>query len=1134
MVADPFRESVQAGFAAPLARFSFPSATAVQSASGAGQFIDLPDFQMPQSFAPPPQPAPQPQPQITPPSFTGAAGLMGPDGRSREDVEAAGTYLSDAERAWFLSTAPSALAPEATAWLQGFVVEEQTKQQAQEILAPPVTPPAPGAITLEAGPEELGARPTQAFRDPSIDPDIFALTGGLGLRGAGLLPEEPAPEEGGGGFLGNILEQAPRLGEFALNQLLGPEIPGLQGVQEQAGDIARSFVESPAGRVIDPLGVVPGGVAEFAGEAVVPTRPGELALEAVPGVGFAPDIARAGRRLFPEGGGLFAGVPGDPGDLAGQVRRAAEEAEIPPVRPGEAAQPPVGAGVVPEAPGAPGAIAAPPAEGFAANIRLSKLPEDIRGTVREWADANPEAVQTARRGVRPDAEVLTDARQLVDEIGGNFDKIQRQWKPGEAWNAEEITAIRGTLRQKTDAVMEAARAAQVDNSAANHARLFNAIQEQSRVQQIVHGTTAEAGRALRAFRQEAFDAITANDTRRLEELLRRIAPRGKGFSTRDKLDEIAAGVANLDLDNPYAVNNFLRDVSKPGLWDHIMEVWINGILSGPKTHIVNVLSNTAMTALSPVERGLAAAIDAPLARLQSRPVARFFEEVPADAFGALSGVPEGVRGALSTLRHGITPGAASKWEFRRTAFKGTLGRIIRAPGTALEAGDTLNFTINYRAALNANIMRQARREGLKGNALTDRVAELKAAPTEALIREASATAERRLFREPSELSSAVIQLRDKVPATRFIIPFVRTPVNLVKEGLARSPLGLANPSLWRNLVQKNPEASDQLARVFLGSSISAALALGFAKGNITAGVPFNRAERDRFFREGKLPFAVNLGGEWVQFQRLEPWNVPLTMIAGAVDAMNDDEESSAWDIFGQAAFTIGQNITDQSFLSGLNDFMTAIDQPEMAAETFAGRQLGSAVPFSSALRTVAQGIDPAIRQPEGVLERAATGIPGVSELLPARQTALGEDIQRPEGAAFFPIQISPERQSAVDAELERIGMEVGFVGKSIAGHSLSREQQQFYQQNAGQVTGAVLSEIVQAPAYQAASDVDKEKMIEQTVSRSRQAVRDRLLVIVERLEDSPTFQGLGEEDKAREVARAIDLAIENWEALVAP
>ena len=749
--------------------------------------------------------------------------------------------------------------------------------------------------------------------------------------------------------------------------------------------------------------------------------------------------------------------------------------------------PPVEPPVTPPPAGGP-PLAGPVGEpaNFAANIRLSKYPEDIRQPIQDWAAAHPEEVQAARRGVRSDAQVLTDAQTLVEDMGGNFAKLQKRWQPGEAWNAEEVTAIRGTLRAKTEAVLEAATVARAENSAANHANLLLALGEQARVQELVHGVTAEAGRSLRAFRQEAFDAVKVNDTRRLEELLRRIGG-------RDKLDEIAGALGKLDLTNPVAVNNFIRSVQKPGFWDYVMELFINSILSGPKTHIINELSNIALMVGSPVERFTAAGIERGLAPLQGRKVARFFAEVPTDAFGAIEGIPEGIAGGLSTLKNGITPTQASKWEFRRTAFKGKLGRVIRAPGTALEAADTMNYAMNYRAALNANILREAKVQGLRGTALVERVAELKAAPTEALMKEAARIAEYRLFRQPpGAITTQLLGLREKVPPLKFVIPFLNTPINLFKYGLERSPVGMFNPSLWRNLAAKNPAASDQLARVFLGSTLAAAIAWKFQEGRITGAVPTNRAERDRFYREGKQPFSMRIGDRWVQYQRLEPLNQPIGQVAAALLAI-EQKDTDARDKIGTAVITLAENLVSQTYLSGLADFLNATAHIERSGEAFLMRTASGMVPASSLLRTVTQQVDPTIRKGTTPVERLEAGIPGLSQNVPPRLTAFGQEAER-QTTSWFPIGISKAQQSQVDAELERVGMEVGFVGATIQKKELTQEQQQRYQVLAGQQTYKNLQVLFTSAGYRAVavSDENRRKTITAAITRARNTARAAL------------------------------------------
>jgi len=746
----------------------------------------------------------------------------------------------------------------------------------------------------------------------------------------------------------------------------------------------------------------------------------------------------------------------------------------------------------------PGGEGEEPLSGFAANIRLSKYPEDIQGAIWDWAEANPELIEEARRGVRTDAQVLEDARRLADEAGGDFDKIQRKWKPGEAWNAEEITAIRGTLRAKAQEAFDASRAVNADNSAENLLKLAGAIQEQGRVQQVVHGVSAEGGRALRAFRQEAFDAISSGEAQKMEELLKRME---NLLGSRAKVEEMAEKIAALDINNPYQVNKFLRDITKPKLWDYIVEVFYNSILSGPKTHIINSSSNTATALLSPVERLFIAGVERVLAPLQRRRIERFWDEIPVDLLGLFSGLPEGVRAALKTVTTGVDPGQASKWEFRQKAFRGPLGEVIRIPGTALEAMDQLGKTVNTRAALWALAMRKARMEGHKGLKAKARMDEIIHDPPADMLVEASRIAEERLFRAPpGQWTQAIMNVRNleltwagNAQPFRFVIPFLRTPSNLLKFGIQRSPLGFADPALWKALASKSPEASDRLGRSMLGSVIGGAIAAMVATGqmDIVGFPPADRAERDRFYREGKQPFSIRIGPYWIQYQRVEPWNQTLSQMAIAIKAIRD-KDASIDEKVGTAAATIGRNLVSQTYLSGLSDLLNAANDPERYGKRWITRPITGMMPFSALLRTAAQIVDPTFRRSNNILEAFAKNIPLLSKTVPPVITAFGEEAKR-EWPAWSPFVVTPDQQDMVDAELERLNVEIGFVGDSIGGVKLNRQQQLDYQMVAGKYVYEALVVLMRTNKYENAPDASKETLIISERDDVRDAVRKYML-----------------------------------------
>lgn len=892
----------------------------------------------------------------------------------------------------------------------------------------PPNKPAPGSAVP----------PAEGVGSPPVDAPL----------GAGLTPEQT-----------RMLKGLPDEGLHALRSQTQAQLRG-QGLTASKREVVAAVDAELARRQTIPEQQA-GAAARSAGVPPARTTP------AAPNIGAPPEVS--GRA----GAAVTAPPPAPPSSMG-------------------AAPSPASAGAPPPDTGGVATAVAEPEAPFAGNIRLSKYPEDLRAPIREWADANPDAVQAARRGTRSDAQVIEDARALVEEVGGDFDKLQKGWKPGQAWNAEEVTAIRGALADSTRKVIDAADAARAVDSTENQVRLATAILEQQRLQQIVHGVTAEAGRSLRAFRLQADEALANGDVAKMQEILKRAL----GTNSNADIAELTEMIKALDINNPVAVNNFLRSVNKPGFWDYVLEFWYNSILSGPWTHLRNAIGNTASVVMEPVRRAGGAGVEGVLARAQGRPVERFWDEVPASVIGGLRGIPEGVRGALETLRYGFNPANQTRIELRKTAFPGMLGRGVRLPSNVLEATDAFFHAISYRMSLYGDAVRMARSEGLRGDALTDRVAQLVSDPPAKLTKQAGDEAERLLFRgDPGKVANAIGGLKNVAPVFNFVIPFVRTPTNLLKFGIRNSPLGLLDYPMWKRAMKGNPQASEEIAQTLMGSAVAAGFAAMVASGDIdiTAGPPTNSAERDRFYREGKLPFAIKIpGAGWVQYNQLPGLDTTLTALAATVQGVRNGENVD--DIAASTVATIGQSLLDRSYMSGLSDLMDAVGDPARFAQRYFQRQASGFVPYSSALRQTATAMDPTVRDPETIGEQFQANIPGLTGNVPPRLTAFGEPAQR---GFPSPIQISPDKQTAVDAELERLGMEVGFTGKSIGGISLTREQQAVYQQIAGRSTYETLANLIASPRWETLTAADQEKVIDRVIARARDQVRDPIARLTE-------------------------------------
>ncbi|MFA5037423.1 MAG: hypothetical protein WC479_09640 [Candidatus Izemoplasmatales bacterium] len=722
----------------------------------------------------------------------------------------------------------------------------------------------------------------------------------------------------------------------------------------------------------------------------------------------APPIAPSGARVLDST---------SPPNLAPKVADA-----IPPVEP-------------PKVPPVAGATPAPRnIDVFAANIRLSKFDNSIHDTLKVAAQNHSAEIQAARRGVMNDAAVQQKAVELVQSMGGDPSEVAKNWKVGKVYNAEELATLNGALQDNLKEITRIKATVAAGNIAPLEiAKLNIALSERQTLSNHLllarAGTSAETGRALAYHRALVKDMETNPDAAKLKKLIHSLG----GW---DKVQAHAEIIEKLDLNDPVVVNNFIRSVNKPKIGDYIMEVYYNSILSGPKTHIINSITNTMNAMVAPVELAVSASVEGVAAKIGRRTAQRSFAEIKPSVVGAMQGVKEGVTAALYTMKNGVPFDQSTKWEFRPHAFKGKLGWAINIPSNALTAADQMMYAVNYRAALNTEASRIAKSMGLKGDAYIKKMADLVSSPSTAIVESASKQAEYRLFRqEPGKLTAGIMGMRDYidikgVQPLRFVIPFVKTPVNIAKYGLERSPAGLLNIKMWGKLAKGNPEGADQLGRALIGTAVAGGIAAYFGEGKITAAAPTNVNERDRFYRDGKQPYSIRVGDTWVSYQRLEPFNQPLGMVGAVVDAVNQGDEVAATKKAEEAVISIGKNFLSQTYMSSLSDLMNMLSEPERYAGSFM-EKIGTALvtPASSALRSATQMVDPVVREPQNFAERLKSGIPGLSTQVQPKVGTIGGDVERQSelgaAGAVFPISVTPSQETSVTRELDRMKYNFG-------------------------------------------------------------------------------------------------------------
>lgn len=277
----------------------------------------------------------------------------------------------------------------------------------------------------------------------------------------------------------------------------------------------------------------------------------------------------------------------------------------------------------------------------AGNIRVENLTsrEDVAQAIHDAADANDNFIGD-RRGVVTDGQVL----DLAEALGMDAAKLNTR-KIGQAFNAEQIVAARQLLIQSATDVAELMKRA-ADGDDHDVMAYAEAKDRHQMIQAQVAGITAEAGRALRAFRTLAGQ----EDVQGVDQFIR--AATGKTlFQLKE---EAKLGSA---LKTPEQVSKFTADAlaGKRTFGRMILEYWINGLISGPATHTTYMVGNTILS-LEKVgpETALAALIGRMRTAMGRQGETVRMGEVGAQLRGGRAGMAPALKAAAEAFRTGVT------------------------------------------------------------------------------------------------------------------------------------------------------------------------------------------------------------------------------------------------------------------------------------------------------------------------------------------------------------------------------------------------------------------------------------------------------------------------------------------------
>lgn len=758
--------------------------------------------------------------------------------------------------------------------------------------------------------------------------------------------------------------------------------------------------------------------------------------------------------------------------------------------------------------------------------------EDIKEMIDAFSAQFEKSVDTATRG----KQTMEQMRVFAKEIGTSPETLRELYKDT-GFLAERVWAHRSLMMASSEKLRGMANHLRENPHDMTALLAFRKhVMVHAEIQARMKGTQTEIARALAAMRGKATAAeFKADEFSTLLESL-------GGYKANVELAKKLAQITD-----PARFNAVARKTAGARTADAIYEGWVNGILSGVSTAVVNGIGNAIVPVVNAVERTTAAAIGSGRAVFSKGVVEdRFrFGEVEQAARAYIGGMWDVLRiqkegwgelGEAATLfSKGVVAGdstyiqqaekiisesdnlgnavktffdrqprqdtlgasqlessaersaiSSGTWDFRPDTYAGAFidyaGAAIRTPGRALMAMDEMFKTAMYRAEIRAQSYRKALNEGREGGDMQKRMTELMETPTPdmsitALEAARTGTFSNALGPRMSTLQALVAKdIPGPVPLLRFVLPFVRTPTNLIAWVGKRTPgLNALSQQVREDFMAGGARRDMVVAQTAMGTAIYSAGYMLKESGMVTGGGEKNQAAEKL---GADQPYSIKIGDKWYAGNRMDPIAMPFFLAADLADLSGHISSREMDDLAVMGFLAIQRNLVSKSYLKGITDAVMATSDPERFGQGFVNRLAGSLIPAVVASGTREQ--DPYIKEVWNVVDAIKSRTPGFSKEVPNHVNILGEEVKFTDGWGpdfASPVKVQDTTQiPPVAREIARVNADLEHPPRSLRvtqGVSIDLTPQQYhrYMKLAGGIFKTEATKLIDTEQYKALPEV---------------------------------------------------------------
>ena len=645
----------------------------------------------------------------------------------------------------------------------------------------------------------------------------------------------------------------------------------------------------------------------------------------------------------------------------------------------------------------------------------------------------------------------------------------------------------------------------------------------------VLGNRSQAGRLLG-------DKSTVNMFGSLRNLTKMLETgKGKGIGEEDVLNlidsvsKIKAEAANGSVDAATAITKLAKDLQKqPTLGQKFSELITNIYTSGLQTAVVNAMSPPVKMILNGIENAILTLTPGSSRFLQFRragaSLSAMTDSFKEALFFGKSGFMQGQ--ALDNL--GDVQGAIGRQADASMAER-VAGNVVRTIGTRPSVGIDEFFKTYFRKmelydqyyklaysgrfkGRESEVFNALKKVDLKDlnwseNLMAANIRGIRQKDIKEIVSAAREYAKLNTFQaDLGKLGNDLLRLKSNNPAAALIIPFVKTPLNILKDGISYTPLGLipgATPTRIKRsggkivkdaegkpIVEAYLTKEQRVARAAMGMAGMVTLAMHVGNNEITGSYPRDPGKRAAMQAAGIPEYSIKVGDQWIPYGRVEPLATTLGFIADNIRTVQDyysknPNDRRISDIALQTTTAMANNLANKTFLQGIAGVVQAINDPDRHGSAFIKGFSSLAVP--GVVAQFAKTADESQRITGSFGEAVLNRVPGQREQLPERFNLFGGVQENPmQGvAAFTGMPIRSAEQTAVQKAVADAGVDYVMPAKSLKGVELTSAQQSRYQELSSQFITLKLNSLVNTPGFDNIPKGVKKNLIEKQMREGR-------------------------------------------------